>query len=129
VRIREDLRFSIIAEDLDGNISRFAWDFDSDGESERITEKGNTTYAFERLGNYLVSVKIFDDLGIFNSTSIQISVVSSESGFGGIFRFATTACGYAIFMFIVVFLCVIVWYVIIKTNVNKIGSKIRLRKI
>jgi|GEM_PF-6522192 len=128
VRLRENVYFSIIAEDLDGRISKFVWDFDGDGKEERVTEIGNTTYLFEQCGNFLVKVDIFDELGVSNSTNFQIKVISPETGFEGLVRFTTAVCGYAITIFLVVFLCIIVWYVITKTNEHGSILKIKFKK-
>jgi PKD repeat protein len=63
VRVYDVVYFNVTATDLDGYITRYEWDFDSDGEDDWFaTTKGSTTHFYEMPGKYKATLSVRDDL-------------------------------------------------------------------
>ncbi len=110
------VHFTVRAEDHDGSVSRFDWDFNGDGKVELTTDAGCATYAFERTGSFAASVTVFDEIGGLNVTTMNLNVTGDNSGLAGVFMIAYASCGYTAVMLVVVMLCVVTWYAFMKVR-------------
>ncbi len=62
------------ANDPDGSITSYEWDFDGDNATDLSTTSDSTTFTFENPGTYSVTVTVYDSAGTHASDSITISV-------------------------------------------------------
>ena len=70
--------FTCEAHDYDGSISYYKWDFNGDGEIDRITTSFQTTYTYETAGTYSASCTVVDNEGA-QTTSQKITIAVSTS--------------------------------------------------
>jgi len=68
--------FSCEASDPEGSDLSYYWDFNGDGQVDKITQDGNTTYTFLEPGNYTVNVTVVDDVGNRVSKNTVVKVLS-----------------------------------------------------
>ena len=73
---KDTVEFTAEAEDLDGEVVRYRWEFDGDGQEE--ASGATAEYAFGAAGTYEVSLTVFDDTGA--SVAITNSVTVAEIG-------------------------------------------------
>ena len=71
--VGELITFNAIAEDSDGEIVQWNWNF-GDGDS---SEEMNPSHSYDSAAEYVVRLTVVDDHGISGSTSITLTVTSS----------------------------------------------------
>ncbi|MEP0815135.1 MAG: PKD domain-containing protein, partial [bacterium] len=64
--------FIATAEDMDGEIALYAWDFEGDGTYDAIGEVVNHTYALE--GTYNVKLRVTDNEGAWDVDTVAVAV-------------------------------------------------------
>ena len=70
--------FTASANDPDGSIVLYEWDFDGDGTYDwNSTINGNTENIYGRLGNYMTRFRVTDNIGLANSKDINITVLEN----------------------------------------------------
>ena len=70
--------FTASANDPDGTIDLYEWDFDGDGTFDwNSTENGNKEHIYGRLGNYTARFRVTDNIGLENSKDINITVLEN----------------------------------------------------
>lgn len=67
------------ANDPDGDIVSYEWDFDGDEISDLTTADNSTTFTFENPGSYSISVTVYDNKGASSTTSLTITVTDSSN--------------------------------------------------
>jgi PKD repeat protein len=70
-----------VAQDPDGTVVEFQWDFDGDNAIDKTTVQGTTSYDYLQRGNYGASVTVLDDAGAATSDSVLIQVTDGTQGF------------------------------------------------
>jgi PKD repeat protein len=70
--------FSCEADDLDGSISSYKWDFNGDGITDETTTSGEVSYTYSKPGTYTATVTVVDDEGAYSSKSVTITVTTSS---------------------------------------------------
>ena len=58
-----------------GNIISYAWDFDGDGVVDKTEVAATTTWKYDTVGNYTVTLNVTDSEGMWNTTSHVVEVV------------------------------------------------------
>ncbi len=87
------LYFNATAQDSDGTIKTYIWDFDGDNEPDLNTTEPRVTHAYEDNGKYIVTLTVEDDDGdsIFIRTNVTIEnrepTVISESNTSSVYTF------------------------------------------
>jgi len=78
----ESVKLTAIAYDIDGNVTRFQWDFNEDGNSdyESFTSP-NTTHAYSSPGQYQAILKVTDSDSLVSSTVFTILVKEKKATF------------------------------------------------
>jgi len=71
----EPLDFNVSANDVDGTISSFKWDF-GDGQTSAVQ---NLTHSFENEGSYTVSCTIIDNGGAISRTEFIINIAINHA--------------------------------------------------
>ncbi|MEO2069160.1 MAG: PKD domain-containing protein [Desulfurobacteriaceae bacterium] len=72
--------FTCEATDLDGTITQYKWDFDGDGEIDKTTSTGDTTYTYENPSTYNATCTVVDDNGAESqSKALTITVKYFEN--------------------------------------------------
>ena len=67
--------------DRDGRIVRYQWDFDGKGRFPLDTGPiAEQRHQFDRPGKYLVGVRITDDRGAANTTSLEVTIFDRQQG-------------------------------------------------
>ncbi len=64
------------ATDKNGSITKYAWDFDGDGQFDNEGTDSTANYTFSSEGTYKVTVKVYDNDGLSATDSVSISVTS-----------------------------------------------------
>ncbi len=74
------------ANDPDGSITSYEWDFDGDGISDLTTTNNSATFTFENPGSHTISVTVYDDRGGSSTASTAVTVTnpSNDSDSDGI---------------------------------------------
>lgn len=67
------------ANDPDGSIASYEWDFDGDSIADLSTASDSTTFTFENPGSYTVSVTVYDDEGASSTTSLAVTVTNPSN--------------------------------------------------
>ena len=62
--------------DPDGEIIKYEWDFDGDGEFEESAESATITHAFNDNGTYTVTLRVTDDDGALATTQGMVRVLN-----------------------------------------------------
>ncbi|NOG84533.1 MAG: PKD domain-containing protein [Planctomycetes bacterium] len=82
------VNFSDSSLDLDGEITRYEWDFDGDGSYDYdSSESGSTIHTYTTLGTYTATLRVTDDDGLKDTDSVTIEV--SADGTPSVFLYAT----------------------------------------
>ena len=75
------LAFGDRSYDPDGSIVLWQWDFDGDGRFDFASDRGgNATHTYAETGKYAAVLRVTDDRGMVNSTSIAIDVSPDAPG-------------------------------------------------
>jgi hypothetical protein len=75
------LAFGDRSYDPDGLIVLWQWDFDGDGRFDFASDRGgNATHTYAEAGKYAAVLRVTDDRGMVNSTSIAIDVSPDAPG-------------------------------------------------
>ncbi len=75
----EVIYFNVMAEDLDGYISSYDWDFDSDGDYDwHATTLGSTTHFYNQPGLFKATIKVTDNLDKTSVKSKNITIFEIE---------------------------------------------------
>ena len=70
-----EVTFAADATDEDGQIQRYEWDFDGDGEVDFVdATSGNTTHVYTSGGIFPAVISVFDDVGLVASRTFVVSV-------------------------------------------------------
>ncbi len=73
-----EIQFVGSAKDEDGNITKYEWDFDGDGEFDWFSEEdGITTFIYNKEGNYNATLRVTDNDG-FTDTDYRLITVSED---------------------------------------------------
>lgn len=81
VRPGEGLEFRDLSRDADGRIVLWQWDFDGDGRFDFASNaSGSTTHRYAEEGTYAVVLRVTDDRGAVNSTSLTVRVSRDAPG-------------------------------------------------
>jgi len=67
----------------DGNIIKYEWDFDGDGEYDLDSEFPNAQHTYDSFGIYNTVVKVTDDDGASDTASVKITVPGWAHTWGG----------------------------------------------
>ena len=67
--------FTVNAYDSDGSIVSYRWDFDGDGNIDKITSTNTVTYTYNKAGTYYAKVTVVDDSGFSTLSSTKILVL------------------------------------------------------
>jgi hypothetical protein len=74
----EEITFNVTANDTDGYVVMYEWDFDDgNGFQDRTSEYGNTTYSYIERGQYIAQVRITDDDGNTSIAEVNIEIVNT----------------------------------------------------
>ena len=74
--VYEIIYFNITAEDLDGYIRNFAWDFDSDGKNDwTATTTGTTTHFYDAPGSYQATLMVSDNSEEVTVATANITII------------------------------------------------------
>ena len=85
VRPGEELAFADLSRDDDGLIVLWQWDFDGDGRFDFASGSGgSTTHIYVDEGVYAVVLRVTDDRGEVNSTSVSVRVSHDAPGDDGV---------------------------------------------
>ena len=77
----KQLEFGDRSYDPDGRIVLWQWDFDGDGRFDFASDRvGNATHTYAEVGKYAAVLRVTDDRGMVNSTSITIDVSPDAPG-------------------------------------------------
>jgi PKD repeat protein len=63
--------------DTDGDIVRYAWDLDGDGDVDEASDEPTLSWSFPAAGEYTIGLTVTDDYGNSVSTTSTFSVVTS----------------------------------------------------
>lgn len=75
------LAFADGSYDPDGRIVLWQWDFDGDGRFDFASDRGgNATHTYAEVGKYAAVLRVTDDRGMVNSTTIPIEVSTDAPG-------------------------------------------------
>jgi PKD repeat protein len=67
--------------DRDGRITRYQWDFDGKGRFPLDTGPiAEQRHPFDKAGRFLVQVKITDDRGATNTSSVEVTITEAQAG-------------------------------------------------
>ena len=64
--------------DPDGNIVKFMWDWDSDGDFDEVTENPYIEHAFSKVGEHEVTLKVVDSQGGTDEITLTVSVIKNQ---------------------------------------------------
>jgi len=94
------VNFAATVSDVDGVVQRFDWDFDGDGIVDHSsTSSADATFTYQKAGLYHASLTVYDNDGLSNNDSVDISVGSppevkaTVDKFTGIAPFSATFSG------------------------------------
>ncbi len=62
-----------------GTITKYAWDFDGDGQFDAEGAESSTNYTFDTEGTYNATVKVYDNNGLTATDTIKITVTSTAN--------------------------------------------------
>ena len=74
-----EVHFTCSAQDQDGSISAYKWDFDGDGNIDKTTTTGETSHTYQNPGTYNATCMAVDENGATASEKVEISVTSASS--------------------------------------------------
>lgn len=83
VNVGDTVSIQAEANDTDGTIVRYDWDFDGDGVIDATSDKPSQFYRFKKAGAYTVTVTVVDDAGDTASSTMVMNVVAPQ-GPGGV---------------------------------------------
>ena len=70
-----DVTFTVDATDEDGSITYYKWDFNDDGNIDKVTETPGVTYTYATPGIFNATVKVYDNSGEYSlSQPVEIEV-------------------------------------------------------
>ncbi len=78
-----EVRFKCEAYDSDGSITQYRWDFDGDGNVDRITAYNSVEYVYSKAGTYTAWVRVVDNMGAFVGDNTTVTVSEAQSGDNG----------------------------------------------
>ncbi len=73
--VGEEITFNVTANDTDGYVVMYEWDFgDGSGYNDFTSELGNTTYSYSSIGEYIARIRITDDDGNTSIAEVNIDI-------------------------------------------------------
>jgi len=73
----EAVSFTVIANDIDGSIKSYQWDFNGDGVVDFTNaQSGNTSYTFGKAGVYHAKLKVIDDDDAVVNASVTLNILN-----------------------------------------------------
>lgn len=76
------LRFTVNADDPDGSVVKYEWDFDGNGTIDAVTNSAPTTHIYTEKGEYEATVRITDNLGGTATAKTLVSVTDEQAAIG-----------------------------------------------
>ncbi len=65
----------------DGTITKYAWDFDGDGQYDTEGTENTANHTYDTEGTYRVRVKVYDDSGLTATDTMTITVTSTSNDY------------------------------------------------
>lgn len=98
--IGEYINFNASESKDDFGIVKYKWDFDGDGYFDEETNNSTISHKFDKIGEFLVKVVVFDENGLNDSAFVLIKVKEKEQSkwFIPSFEFLLVIIAFAIFL-------------------------------
>ncbi len=77
-RVDQDLTITADAEDKDGEVIKYQWDYTGDGIFESVTTKPETVYKYTEPGNFTIILRAWDNDDAWSETKINVTVLPAN---------------------------------------------------
>ncbi len=80
--VGQELTFTAIANDVDGDIILYEWDFDGDGSYDANFTMATATHTYEGPGEYTARLRVTDDGGATGFDTVTVTIASDSQSPG-----------------------------------------------